>query len=73
MTKRQYTRLLNLRKSEESLFKALVKANLENGKTPRETIRDTRINHKRACYLLEKFADRKEYEYGVSLDLGWFN
>lgn len=30
------------------------------------------IHHKRIRYLLEKWSDLGFYNYGVSLDLGWF-
>lgn len=30
------------------------------------------INHKRAWYLLEKWSELGFYDYGVTLDLGWF-
>ena len=43
------------------------------GKTPRDIINedDFPINYKRAWYLLGKWTDKRWYEYGVSLDLGW--
>lgn len=68
MTKEQYKRLLNLRKSEEEMFYFLI---ANTGKTPREIINTFPINHKRAWYLLEKWCRQDKYEYGVSLDLGW--
>lgn len=68
MNKEQYKRLLNLRKSEEEMFYQLLKV---TGKTPRELINELPINHKRAWYILEKWADQGKYEYGVTLDLGW--
>ena len=73
MNKNQYKCLLSLRESQEFMFKELLKENLKRGYTVRETIKNTTINPKRAIYLLEKFTDRNEYEYGVSIDLGWFN
>lgn len=45
--------------------------------TPSGTVRDLindplfDIPHKRAWFILEKWVDKKWYEYGVSLDLGW--
>jgi len=41
---------------------------------PREIINSdlTDINHKRAWYLLEKWSDKGWYNWGVTLDLGWF-
>ncbi len=29
------------------------------------------VNHKRACYLLGKWAAKGWYNYGVTVDLGW--
>lgn len=68
MTKEQYKRLLQLRKSEEILFYELVKSSLEH---PRELIRRFPIHHKRAHYLLQKWCKKGWYEYGTSLDMGW--
>ena len=30
------------------------------------------IHHKRCWYLLEKWCDLGFYDYGVTMDLGWF-
>ncbi len=68
MDKKQYKRLLQMRKSEEEMFYRLIQV---TGKTPQELIEMLPINHKRAWYLLSKWADQGKYEYGVSLDLGW--
>lgn len=40
---------------------------------PRDLINEGRINHKRAWYLLDKWSRRGLYDYGVNLDLGWFD
>ncbi len=42
--------------------------------SPREIINllDEYINYKRCWYLLEKWARKGFYNYGVALDLGWF-
>ncbi len=45
--------------------------NPAKGRSPRELIPEIGINHKRAWYLLEKWAGRDWYDYGVTLDLGW--
>ncbi|PDZ93950.1 hypothetical protein CON36_36425 [Bacillus cereus] len=68
MTKEQYKRLLQLRKSEEMMFYELVKL---SGLSPRELIQRLPINHKRAAYILEKWCRNGWYEYGTSLDNGW--
>lgn len=41
--------------------------------TPRDLISEPGfpLNHKRAWFLLGKWADKGIYEYGVCLDLGW--
>lgn len=39
--------------------------------TVRRIIEFIGINHKRAWYLLDKWAGRGWYEYGVCIDLGW--
>lgn len=45
--------------------------------TSDETIRDviarTGINHKRAWYLLDKWGCKSWYNWGVNLELGWFD
>jgi hypothetical protein len=52
--------------------KALLLAIARSPKSfPRDIINGLLIHHKRAWYLLEKWARRGWYEYGVSLDLGW--
>ncbi len=44
------------------------------GVWPREIINEPGfpLHHKRAWYLLEKWDSKGWYEYGVTLDLGWF-
>jgi len=41
--------------------------------TPRHIINSEgfSMHHKRAWYLLGKWADKGWYDYGVTLDLGW--
>lgn len=41
--------------------------------SPRDIINEPgfKMHHKRAWYLLEKWAGKNLYEYGVTLDLGW--
>ncbi|MEJ1517871.1 hypothetical protein R3O67_32385 [Bacillus cereus] len=68
MSKEQYKRLLQLRKSEEMMFYELVKL---SGLSPRELINRIPINHKRAEYILKKWCEKGWYEYGTSLDNGW--
>ena len=68
MTKEQYKRLLQLRKSEEEMFYQLLKI---TKKKPRELIDELPINRKRALYILKKWSEQGKYDYGVSLDLGW--
>jgi hypothetical protein len=71
MTKEQYKRLLQLRKSEEMMFYELIKIGKQTDLTPRDIINRMPINHKRAWYLLKKWCDKNLYEFGGSLDLGW--
>lgn len=71
MDKEEYKRLLNLRESQEMMFHKLLGLYCSpNNKVanPRDIIKWTGINEKRAIYLLSKF---KDYNYGVSIDLGW--
>lgn len=71
INKEKYHRLLNLRKSEESMFHMLLSIYCHQSNrllTPRELIEQLPINEKRAHYLLGKF---KDYNWGVSLDMGW--
>ena len=53
---------------------AMPEINIQGFKTPRELINDISefINYKRCWYLLEKWTDKGFYEYGTTLDLGWF-
>lgn len=71
MTKEQYKRLLRLRQSEETMLFMLIGTLAAAGIIPREVIQRTKINHKRAWYILRKWADRGYYAYGTSLDIGW--
>ena len=71
MNKLQYKKLLQLRKSEETMFYHLLTVYCKKDnqlKAPRQLIREMPINYKRAWYLLAKF---KDYNYGVALDMGW--
>lgn len=59
----------------EREFYELARANYKNGIAIRDTISalgEGVLPHKRAWYWLTKWSDRGYYEYGVSLDLGWF-
>jgi len=65
----KYKRLLNLRKSEETMLFYMI---LTRGdKSVREIIKISGINYKRAWYILEKWIGRGIYNCGVSLDMGW--
>ena len=61
-------------KSDEIKFYAFLRSALARNETPRAAIGspDCPVSHKRAWYLLNKWAGRGWYEYGVTLDLGWF-
>jgi hypothetical protein len=37
----------------------------------RQIVLDSRVNHKRAYYLLDKWVNKGWYEYGVSIAAGW--
>ena len=37
----------------------------------RDVIKSLGMNHKRAVYILEKWAAKGWYDYGVTVDLGW--
>lgn len=41
------------------------------GLTPRELLKESGLPAKRMWYILQKWAGRDWYDYGVSLDLGW--
>jgi hypothetical protein len=47
--------------------------NIENHTTPRDLINEEGfyMNYKRAWYLLDKWANKGWYEWGVTMDLGW--
>jgi hypothetical protein len=63
-----------LLKPDEREFLALVVAGNLRRKpplTPRDLIPKSGLNEKRALYLLDKWADKGWYEYGVCVDLGW--
>ena len=60
-------------KDHERIFFALC-YNLRSSFRPRDVVNllaDT-IPHKRCWYYLEKWSDLGFYNYGVTLDLGWF-
>jgi hypothetical protein len=40
-------------------------------KTPRDAGLALGIHPKRVCYLCSKWAKKGNYEYGVTVDLGW--
>lgn len=59
----------------EREFFEIAKENRENGKSVRQTISeigDDVLPHKRAWYWLEKWSRKGIYDYGVTVDLGWF-
>ena len=59
----------------EKEFYKIAKQNRDKGISVRQTIQDIgqeRLPRKRAWYWLGKWTDRDLYDYGVSLDLGWF-
>ena len=58
---------------EINFFKACYKYR-KNGVSIREIINILKffINYKRCWYLLKKWSELGFYNYGVTLDLGWF-
>lgn len=60
-------------KEQERVFFALC-YNLRNTHKPREIVNllDDTIPHKRCWYYLTKWSRLGFYDYGVTLDLGWF-
>lgn len=61
-------------KDDERQFLRDAIAARATGECVRDFINSDRcvIHHKRAWYLLEKWVRKSWYDYGVSLDLGWF-
>lgn len=57
----KYCPILEMRKVEQSI-------------SPREIINilSEFVNYKRCWYLLEKWSNKGFYNYGVTMDLGWF-
>jgi len=63
-----------MKKEDEIYFWNRIKAaGYTTAATPRDIINesDFPLHHKRAWYLLQKWADKGWYTYGVTLDLGW--
>lgn len=61
-----------MKDDEKNLMKALVNDYGLASKSPiRKIVDDLGINHKRAAYILWKWADKGWYEYGVSVMAGW--
>ena len=60
-------------KEDERKFLIDVFCRCQNGVTPRDIINEEGfpIHYKRAWYLLDKWADKGWYDYGVTSDLGW--
>lgn len=58
-------------KDDEKQFLIEVYDGLKNNLYPRDVINNSNLNYKRAWYLLNKWANRNWYDYGVTLDLGW--
>jgi len=56
-------------KPDERAFLAALQA--EPTLPPRAVIAALGMNPKRAHYLLDKWAERGWYDYGVCIDLGW--
>lgn len=61
-----------MKPDERELLAYLVRKRRE-GVVPRDALKGYPIATKRAWYLLEKWCDKGWYDYGCSLDLGWFN
>lgn len=60
-------------KPEEAAFQAKCREYRKQGKTIRDCVNDTpEIPFKRKIYWIEKWSDKGIYNYGVCLDLGWF-
>lgn len=57
-----------MKKDEKTLFNLI----LGNGLTPNEAAIKMQMNHKRLEYILGKWVNIGFYDYGVSLDHGWF-
>lgn len=62
-------------KNDEKLFFLACYSVYLHGGRPRDVIRmlDGMIHHKRCWYLLNKWSNIGMYDYGVTLDLGWFS
>jgi hypothetical protein len=61
-----------MRPDERAILDACKARIRPNGKEfPRDVIASTGINHKRAWYLLGKWASKGWYNYGCNIDLGW--
>lgn len=60
-------------KEHERIFFALC-YNLRNGLKPRDVVHilAETIPHKRCWYYLQKWSGLGFYDYGITLDLGWF-
>ncbi len=74
MNKNKYKELLSLRYSQEVMLFNMIKLlrNENKGISVRDIINNyCKIPLKREIYILNKWADKGWYDYGVSLDLGW--
>ena len=60
-----------MKDDEKQFLLRVVKESKSN--TPRDIINSEgfTMHHKRAWYLLGKWADKGWYDYGVTLDMGW--
>jgi len=65
----RYKRLLNLRKSQETMLFYMILTRGE--KSVREIISISGIDDKRVYYILEKWDRKGWYQCGVSLYSGW--
>lgn len=67
--------MINMKVDEKDLFRLCILGTSPKCKkkfTIRELIVISRLNRKRCQYLLSKWTDLGFYNYGVNLELGWF-
>lgn len=63
---------MSVKADERDLYWFLHKRFLE-GQCIRDAVHDSGVNHKRVWFLLAKWADKGWYDWGVSVDTGWFS
>ena len=70
-----------MKEDEKAFFRTCLKyciindvPNHDRGMSPRDIINilSEFINYKRCWYLLEKWNNKGFYNYGVTMDMGWF-